>query len=86
MINKLGCIVLVSRTHGDGYAYPVARSVNRDSKESLIAFAQDFASTLALDSGERLSVYLSTENDPGAARLMGPSERYVGEIVGEVYL
>lgn len=76
--NRLGCIVLVSNTHGDAYAYPLARSVNTESTPSLIAFAADFASTLALDDGELLNVYLSEQNDPGAARLAGPSERYVG--------
>lgn len=79
-MSRLGCIVLRSHMHGDTYAYRLARSVDRENPESLIAFARDFASTLPWDDGETLRVgYVTTTDDPGAARLV-PDPIWIGTI------
>lgn len=69
MTNKNGCVLLISRKYDDAYAYPVAWSVDKADKASVLAFARDFASTLALDEDESLSVHLTDTCDPGRARL-----------------
>lgn len=69
-MSRFGCIVLCSVTYHDVYAHRLARSVDTTSDDSLMAFARDFASTLALDESELIDVWFTDRtDDPGEARL-----------------